>query len=286
MFATNRDGDFEIASILADGSGFRLLTNDDNPSDRNPRLSPDGHQVAWTRDGAIYVMSSDGTGAHPVSAAGAASDFAWSPDSARLAFSSSGINVVNADSSGLVNIATGSHPSWEPDGTRLAFTRDNGDIYLITPNGAGESRILDRTTDANFSIAWSPSDQDIAWIEDRVNPALWTARTNGAAPAQLAGPSVSGIAWSSDGARIVWCGNSDIQTIARDGTGQVNLTNDGGTSTDVSPAWSPDGTKLVFETDRDGDDEVYVMNADGSSPTNLSHDPGFDHVGNWGPCPN
>ena len=36
------------------------------------------------------------------------------------------------------------------------------------------------------------------------------------------------------------------------------------------PVWSPDGRKLAFVSDRDGDAEVYVMNADGSGQRRLT----------------
>jgi Tol biopolymer transport system component len=38
----------------------------------------------------------------------------------------------------------------------------------------------------------------------------------------------------------------------------------------VAPVWSPDGTKILFNTDRDGDQDLYVMDEDGSNPTNAS----------------
>src|SRR5262249_31997044 len=41
---------------------------------------------------------------------------------------------------------------------------------------------------------------------------------------------------------------------------------------DDQPIWSPDGTKLLFSSDRDGDIAIFVMNADGSNPTNLTPD--------------
>jgi hypothetical protein len=48
----------------------------------------------------------------------------------------------------------------------------------------------------------------------------------------------------------------------------VNLTNNA--TPDAYPEWSPDGTKIACTAGRDGNWEIYVMNADGSSPTNLS----------------
>ena len=38
---------------------------------------------------------------------------------------------------------------------------------------------------------------------------------------------------------------------------------------DMFSAWSPDGTKIAFTSDRDGNFEIYVMNADGTNPTRL-----------------
>lgn len=42
---------------------------------------------------------------------------------------------------------------------------------------------------------------------------------------------------------------------------------------DMWPAWSPDGRRIVFTSTRDGDPEVYVMNADGSEPRRLTTTP-------------
>src|SRR5579871_45020 len=42
------------------------------------------------------------------------------------------------------------------------------------------------------------------------------------------------------------------------------------------PRWSSDGKKIVFVSDRDGDAEIYTMNADGSNPVRLTYSPGRD----------
>ncbi|MEN8762158.1 MAG: DUF4347 domain-containing protein, partial [Thiogranum sp.] len=51
-------------------------------------------------------------------------------------------------------------------------------------------------------------------------------------------------------------------------TNEFNLSNTGGT--DTQPEWSPDGTKVAFVSDRSGDDEIYVVNADGSGLQQLT----------------
>jgi dipeptidyl aminopeptidase/acylaminoacyl peptidase len=64
-------------------------------------------------------------------------------------------------------------------------------------------------------------------------------------------------------------------------SGDVRLTNN-----DVSdgyPQWSPDGRMIAFYSDRDGNAEVYVMNADGGNPTNLTKHPDSDYGATWSP---
>jgi Tol biopolymer transport system component len=68
---------------------------------------------------------------------------------------------------------------------------------------------------------------------------------------------------------------------AADGSGQTNLSNSG--ATDGTPVFSPDGTKIAFETNRDGNFEIYGMRADGSEPVNLTNDPAGDFTPDWQP---
>ena len=52
---------------------------------------------------------------------------------------------------------------------------------------------------------------------------------------------------------------------------------------DMWPAWSPDGRRIVFASTRDGDPEIYVMNADGSRAQRLTSTPGRDAHPSWSP---
>ena len=49
------------------------------------------------------------------------------------------------------------------------------------------------------------------------------------------------------------------------------------------PSWSPDGRKIVFVNDRDGNFDMYVMNADGSGQRNLTRHPSHDSDPEWSP---
>ncbi len=67
-----------------------------------------------------------------------------------------------------------------------------------------------------------------------------------------------------------------------DGAGRVNLTNSG--SDEIDPAWSPDGKQIAFASSRDKKSQIYVMNADGSAPKNLSASLNRDdHEPVWSP---
>ncbi len=50
-----------------------------------------------------------------------------------------------------------------------------------------------------------------------------------------------------------------------------------------TPAWSPDGRKLAFVSRRDGNSEIYVINADGSGQENLTRQPASDSHPSWSP---
>lgn len=77
-------------------------------------------------------------------------------------------------------------------------------------------------------------------------------------------------------------GNRDIFVARPDGTGRVNLTLNA--ARDSMPAWSPDGSKLVFASNRNGAvDELYVMNPDGSGLQQLTTLGGFVANPAWSP---
>ena len=52
---------------------------------------------------------------------------------------------------------------------------------------------------------------------------------------------------------------------------------------DGTPSWSPDGGRIAFSSARDGNSEIYVMNADGSGQTRLTDDPENDREPSWAP---
>jgi Tol biopolymer transport system component len=66
-----------------------------------------------------------------------------------------------------------------------------------------------------------------------------------------------------------------------DGSNPTRLTDD--PANDGKPSWSPDGSRIVFFSRRDGNAEIYTMNEDGSDPTRLTDNPARDLPGSWSP---
>jgi Tol biopolymer transport system component len=135
-------------------------------------------------------------------------------------------------------------------GSRIAFTSTLGglqQVYVIGANGAGLVQVSHTTGEAHWP-RWSPNKDQLAFHG-----------TN-----SIGDPGV------------------DIWVVAPDGTGEVNLTQSPD-SYESAPTWSPDGQKLAFVTGRDGNPEIYVMNANGSGQQRLTLNTHHDHLPLWSP---
>lgn len=183
VFASGREGSYDIYVMSADGTGTTRLTSA-SANDRGPTWSPDGSRIAFSRSsdgGHVWVMNADGTGARRLTPDLAEEgEPAWSPDGRWIAYThrASGsdvreIWVARPDGTGrrsVTNLGVESYaPAWAPDSRRVAFSanRDSAryDIYTVGLDGKDVQRPARSTEDA-FEPAWSPDGSEIAFSRD------------------------------------------------------------------------------------------------------------------------
>lgn len=211
------------------------------------------------------------------------------------------IFVINPDGSGEFNFTNNPsndrEPAWLPDGTQLSYATDRtGDglthIALEDTNGA-DIQIRDRHVGASDgSPAWAPDGSKLALVSTYSSNGLTNILvlsadgTFGYGGINNFGVNLSPT-WSPDGAKLAYTfaflgQPAEILVTSPNALYfSVNLTNSA--ADDITPSWSPDGSKIAFSTNRDGNYEIYVMNADGSNPQRLTNNAGADRSPSWSP---
>jgi dipeptidyl aminopeptidase/acylaminoacyl peptidase len=271
-----------------DGSNVRLLT-DNTVADVDPAWSPDGTRLSFDslRDSSsleIYTMRSlDGTDVRRLTFSPAEDRrTSWSPDGS-IAFQTgrdANFNIYRmngtdgSDQRPLTADPTqDTQPAWSPDGTKIAYRSGRegnvgGDIFTMDSD-VGETKDLQNVTNSpgvgEFAPHFSPDSRQIAFQATQADGTLAIFRMN------------------ADGT-----GPATFLTTVTDRPSRERFSNN-----ESNPAWSPDGTRIVFHSDRDRDPsstdpglrdnvEVYTMNAsDGSDVRRLTNSPGFDGRCDW-----
>jgi Tol biopolymer transport system component len=216
VFASFRDGRFEIYVVNVDGSNLHRVTST-VLDETEPAFSRDGSKIAFSGYSGgsfrIYVMNADGSGTVQVSdnAFFDAHSPAFSPDGSKVAFSAQGnIWVNNADGSGALmqlTSAGGDDPSYSRDGSQIVFSsaRDNppaGEIYKMNSNGTGQTRLTNSQTNGKDSPAFSPNGSKIVYHLEpygTANNELWIMNSDGGSPAKI----------FNDGTSTSWGGQLD-----------------------------------------------------------------------------
>jgi Tol biopolymer transport system component len=209
----------------------------------------------------------------------------WSPDGTKIAFDSfrstgqPTIQVMNADGTGITRLSATPccerdfAPVWSPDGTKIAFvsTRDGDgeyEIYVMGADGELVGAPAVRLTDDpatdfgtgidDWQLTWSPDSQQLAFVSNRDanDPDTCDLYVMNAVDA------------NGDGF------GDHLRRLTNDNTYDCDL---------ISPAWSPDGTRIAFTSTRSGDYEIWTVDADGTNPVNVTEFPGMDWGPSWSP---
>jgi len=176
-------------------------------------------------------------------------------------------------------------PAASADG-RVVFQsfRDAGwNIFKMNADGSGIVNLTKTENPIiNFEPTWSPDGSEVVYMrQDASGQDLWRVGADGSNPENLtetAGVEESGAEFSPDGTRIAYVGtgpkpccdpeyNNDIWIMNADGSDQTQLTKTNFPRQNLSPTWSPDGTKIAFSTtasEGGGSDGFWTMDADGS----------------------
>ena len=216
----------------------------------------------------------------------------WSPDSSKIAFYSDRdgngeIYTVNVDGTGLQRLtrtqADESYPSFSPDGTKILFDsgfNKNFDLYVMSADGTGSPVRLTRHPARDVSGAWSPDGKKIAFMSDRDGGEyqIYVMDSDGSNQQRMSFFSDNFFPqWSPDGTELAFHVEVDIHVYSLDGLNHRRLTRN--PNNGMYPSWSPDGKKIAFMSWRGGGgdrsrSDVFVMNADGSDPLQLTNTPG------------
>ncbi len=176
---------------------------------------------------------------------------------------------------------TSANPAVSPDGTRILFSSgrdaDDLDLYMIDLDGT-HRRLVWGDARLQSEADWSPDGGTLVFdqVTEEEGLQIFTIPADGTGePLQLTHGEPNGKPmWGIDG-RVLLLSLRDgraqeIYSMNPDGSDAVNLTNN--PARDVLARLSPDGTSIVFASDRsgNGDLDIWLMDADGSDPRRLT----------------
>jgi Tol biopolymer transport system component/uncharacterized protein YraI len=274
-----------IYAMNPDGSNLRYLT-----TGMDPAVSPDGKTVAFTRWqgetnaalGSLWVINTDGSGERQVMGfANQAKSPTWSADGKQI--------VISFQHGGRVD------DTWMcmVDGQRIEVEKEieGAQCMPLRADPLWALRLVDVATGSyqdlggdkhSFAPTWDPAND---WhVVFRGDKGLESMDVNQKTTWVLAGnASYRGPVFSPNGAKIATTflqnDHWEVHVMNADGTGEVRLTEtprtvlinqllqdqDTKSWDNAAPAWSPDGSKIAFLSNRNSSYEIWVMNADGSN---------------------
>ena len=267
-------------------------------TDFNPVWSPDGRYIAFCR------IQKGGTGIYTIPALGGAERIvrktlweydpfmpfwfggrlSWSPDGKFLAYSdhpsrgeNASIFLLSLDSLEVRKLTSPTrsngdfNPEISPDGQTLAFVRAFHSIYTIAMSG-GKEHLLFSNNGSRQGLAWTPDGRALVFTNGY---GLWKISLRGGDPERLQ-VGQDGVEPSIRGSRLAY-----VQRISAFNIWKRRLHSSGSaespdkllpsTRMQSGPQFSPDGTRIAFESTRSGTNEIWACQSDGSRLMQLTN---------------
>jgi Tol biopolymer transport system component/DNA-binding winged helix-turn-helix (wHTH) protein len=284
-----------------------------------PAWSPDGHEIAFTRcdlkggEGVLIVVPALGGPERRITEAGCPYNFpspvAWSSaDGGRLVFID---HCANDGPFGLISfsLATGKREcltdagppgytrrfafSLSPEGARIAFipSTDAACSIYIVPVGGGTSKQVLQDKDSCLELMWSSDGQAIVFSSLRTTlNTLWRVSARGGEIRKEGLYPAIG-RFSADGRRFVY---EEVNTTEPPSVWRADLAVPGGKvlanrlliltqTSDLDAQPSPDGSRIAWMSQRTGSHEIWISDANGDRPRQLTHLNSYAGTPRWSP---
>jgi Tol biopolymer transport system component/DNA-binding winged helix-turn-helix (wHTH) protein len=317
---TSEDDDSSRICLKQLGSETVTELTHDSDDQFSPAWSPDGRQIAYFSRSAsgLGLFLADVSGRLPPHRVFIPQEpshweqgaLSWSPDGKNIIFpdhpgtsASSSIFRLSLDNLRLEQITNPPagwegdlNPEYSPDGKYIAFTRASEtalrDIYWISLDDGVLHQLTHDHRDIN-SLAWRRDSQTIVFSSDRGGKfSLWEITLHQQQPQRLpvgtddafgpaVGPQPGELAYSQGTA--LW----SIDRIQREGSSTSIKTILASTEEDSAPSLAPDGKSFAFQSQRSGNQEIWIASADGAALRQLTFNngpitgsPSWSHHGN------
>jgi TolB protein len=183
--------------------------------------------------------------------------------------------------------------AWDPDGSRFVYARTNDvgevDLFLRDADGSNRTRVTDTEKD-EFQVAFAPTGNRIVYQKCGFRCDIFKKNLATGVETQLTDTPRAdeiGPQWGVDDlivfTRAPRRGDLEIFTMHSDGTVVKQITDNRGRA-DVTPSWSPDGTRVVYSRcGTEGNCELFTMDPDGSGKDRITNTVGDEFGAKYSP---
>jgi TolB protein len=303
-FATAAGGTFMGGVVSVASGATRPLA----PGEKHPHIgapSPDGSHVAYfVGDGSrftIWVADSNGTNPRQLTTEGfeiLEQYQEWSPDGKALLYESrrtgtTDLWIVPIDGGKprqlTRDVRNDYSASWSPDGKWIAFLSDRGrqtDVWVVPSAGGDEIRLTDTRAIETAPLQWQRGTSSLSFITGTQQSEVWALNVADGTETRLTPDTVRADFFniSPDGKQldvVLNRGPGVHELVVMPVAGGAMRSVVSGAKLILRPWWSPDGSKIVFESDRGGSQDVWVVDAAGGPPRQLVNWPGYEANAVW-----